>query len=51
MRAVFDTNVLVAASRSKNGVSYRLLSLQFSERFELFEIEVVSPAEFLRSVT
>lgn len=35
MRVVFDTNVLVAAARSQNGASYRLVSLLPSKTFEL----------------
>jgi putative PIN family toxin of toxin-antitoxin system len=35
MRVVFDTNVLVAAVKSKTGASRRLISLLPSERFEL----------------
>jgi putative PIN family toxin of toxin-antitoxin system len=34
-RVVLDTNVLVAASRSKRGASARLLSLVGTERFEI----------------
>jgi putative PIN family toxin of toxin-antitoxin system len=33
-RVVIDTNVLVSALRSKNGASYRLLSLVGSRRFQ-----------------
>lgn len=35
MRVVFDTNVLVAAVRSRKGASYRLMSLLPSEEFEI----------------
>ena len=35
MRVVFDTNILVAAARSKLGASFRLLSLLPSPKFEL----------------
>lgn len=34
MRVVFDTNVLVAAARSRRGASYALLSLLPDARFE-----------------
>jgi putative PIN family toxin of toxin-antitoxin system len=35
MKVVFDTNVLVAAARSKQGASYALLSMLPSTRFQL----------------
>ncbi|GAC1446028.1 MAG: hypothetical protein NVSMB56_01330 [Pyrinomonadaceae bacterium] len=35
MRVVFDTNVLVAAVRSKRGASYQLISSLPSSKFEL----------------
>ncbi len=35
MRVVFDTSVLVAAARSRNGASFQLLSMLPSPRFEL----------------
>ena len=35
MRVVLDTSVLVAASRSRNGASYQLLSMLPSSRFEI----------------
>lgn len=35
MRVVFDTNVLVAASRSRNGASFQLVSMLPSTRFEI----------------
>ena len=35
MKVVFDTNVLVASARSKQGASFALLSMLPSERFEL----------------
>ena len=35
MRVVFDTNVLVAAARSRNGASYKLVSMLPSKAFEL----------------
>ncbi len=35
MRVVFDTNVLVAASRSQNGASYQLISMMPSPAFEI----------------
>lgn len=35
MRIVLDTNVLVAASRSRKGASFRLLSLIPDQRFQL----------------
>ena len=35
MRVVFDTSVLVAAARSRNGASFQLMSLLPSPRFEL----------------
>jgi len=35
MRVVFDTNVLVAAVRSKYGASYQLVSMLPSSKFEL----------------
>ncbi len=35
MRVVFDTNVLVAATRSSKGASYQLVSILPSSKFEL----------------
>jgi len=35
-RIVLDTNVLIAALRSRQGASYRLLSLVGRDKFELF---------------
>jgi putative PIN family toxin of toxin-antitoxin system len=35
MRVVLDTNILVAASRSNRGASYRLLQLIPDERFQI----------------
>jgi putative PIN family toxin of toxin-antitoxin system len=35
MQVVFDTNVLVAAARSKQGASFALVSMLPSKRFEL----------------
>lgn len=35
MRIVLDTNVLVAALRSKSGASYQLVSLLFDNKFEI----------------
>jgi len=35
VRVVFDTNVLVAAVRSRKGVSYRLLSMLPSKEFQI----------------
>jgi len=35
MKVVFDTNVLVAATRSKNGASFKLISMLPSEKFQL----------------
>ncbi len=35
MRVVLDTNILVAAVRSRSGASYRLISLLGSNQFEL----------------
>ncbi|MES1244313.1 MAG: putative toxin-antitoxin system toxin component, PIN family [Acidobacteriota bacterium] len=35
MRVVLDTNVLVSAFRSREGVAYRLVSLIREERFEI----------------
>jgi putative PIN family toxin of toxin-antitoxin system len=35
MRVVFDTNVLVAAARSKRGASYQLVSLLFTDKFKI----------------
>ncbi len=35
MRVVFDTNVLVAAARSKRGASYQLVSLLFTGKFKI----------------
>ena len=35
MRVVFDTNVIVAASRSRRGASFKLLSLLPDERFQI----------------
>lgn len=35
MRVVFDTNVLVAAIRSRKGASYKLLSMLPHEEFEI----------------
>lgn len=35
MRVVFDTNVLAAASRSKRGAAYALISMLPSPKFEL----------------
>ncbi|MEM7800449.1 MAG: PIN domain-containing protein [Chloroflexota bacterium] len=35
MRVVLDTNILVAASRSNKGASYRLLGLIPDERFQI----------------
>lgn len=35
MKVVFDTNVLVAAARSKQGASFALLSMLPSKRFQL----------------
>ncbi len=35
MKVVFDTNVLVAAARSKQGASFALLSMLPSKQFEL----------------
>jgi putative PIN family toxin of toxin-antitoxin system len=34
MRVVFDTNVLVAALRSRNGASFRLISMIPTEQFQ-----------------
>ena len=35
LRVVFDTNILAAASRSKRGASYALISMLPSPKFEL----------------
>ncbi len=35
MRVVFDTNILVAAARSKQGASFALLAMLPSKKFEL----------------
>jgi putative PIN family toxin of toxin-antitoxin system len=35
LRVIFDTSVLVAAARSRNGASYELLSMLPSRRFEI----------------
>jgi len=35
MRVILDTNILVAASRSRNGASYRLLQLIPDDRFRI----------------
>lgn len=35
MRVVFDTNVLVAAVRSRKGASYQLLSMLPSDKFQI----------------
>ena len=35
MRVVFDTNILVAAARSRSGASFHLLSMLPSQKFEL----------------
>jgi putative PIN family toxin of toxin-antitoxin system len=35
MRVVFDTNVLVAGARSRNGASFRLIAMLPSQKFEL----------------
>ena len=35
MKVILDTNILVAAARSRNGASYRLLSLIPDERFKI----------------
>ncbi|MDQ3748186.1 MAG: putative toxin-antitoxin system toxin component, PIN family [Acidobacteriota bacterium] len=35
LRVVFDTNVLAAALRSKNGASYQLISLLFANKFKI----------------
>lgn len=35
MKVVFDTNILVAAARSKQGASFALMSMLPSKRFEL----------------
>jgi putative PIN family toxin of toxin-antitoxin system len=35
MRVVFDTNVLVAATRSKKGASYQLISMVPTHKFQL----------------
>ncbi len=35
LRVIFDTNVLAAALRSKNGASYQLVSMLPSTKFEL----------------
>ncbi len=35
LRVVFDTNVLVAAARSRRGASYQLISMLPSPKFEL----------------
>lgn len=35
LRVIFDTNVLAAALRSKNGAAYQLVSLLLSAKFEI----------------
>ena len=35
LRVVFDTNVLAAALRSKNGASYQLISLVVANKFKI----------------
>ena len=50
MRVVFDTNVLVAGSRSRNGASYKLISLLPSNKFEL-AISVPLYLEYLDVLT
>ncbi len=35
MRVVFDTNILIAAARSRQGASFALMSMLPSKRFEL----------------
>ena len=53
-RIVLDTNVLVAALRSRRGVSFTLLSLIDSGRFEVhveaFGLQVILPADLLRLI-
>ena len=66
MKVVFDTNVLVAALRSKLGASFALLRMIPSDKFaltvslplyikdfdniELFGIEAITPNNFLERI-